>query len=477
VNIGQRAGTQDSFNGQIDEVRIYDRPLSAADVQTDLNTPLTAGWTTYLQGNGRTGFNSSENTITPTSAANLHLAWKTSDSGQPESGVFSQPIVVNGTVYWGSFDGYERATDRSGHPVWQTFIGHTNDATCTDPPSAGVVSTATYRSDVTVGGATSVLYVGGGDTKVYALNAVTGAVLWSQSVGANPDHFIWSSPVVFGNSVYIGVSSFGDCPLVGGQLVQLDRITGAVQNTFNTVPDGCIGGGVWGSPTIDAAAGTIYFTTGNDGTCSSAEPLAPAIVEVHASDLSLVGSWQVPPNQQADDSDFGSTPTLFNGVIHGQSRNLVGAINKNGVFYAFTRDALGSGPVWSTQIAGGGGNPTTGMGDVASAAFDGSTLYVGGDNTTIGSQSCVGTINALNPSTGAFVWRNCLTGGYVLGGVTAAGGVVAAGEGNNIAVVSAATGASLFTFKGTGTFWGPPSIANGRLYEGDMSGNLYVFTS
>ena len=74
---------------------------------------------------------------------------------------------------------------------------------------------------------------------------------------------MWSSPAVFGNSVYIGVSSFGDCPLVQGQLVQLDRTTGAVQHTFKTVPDGCIGGGVWGSPTIDAAAGTIYFTTGN----------------------------------------------------------------------------------------------------------------------------------------------------------------------------------------------------------------------
>ena len=234
---------------------------------------------------------------------------------------------------------------------------------------------------------------------------------------------------------------------------------------------------MWGSPTIDEAAGTIYFTTGNDGACASAEPLAPAIVEVHASDLSLVGSWKVPPAQQGDDSDFGSTPTLFNGVIGGQPRGLVGAINKNGVFYAFQRDALGSGPVWSTRIAVGGGNPNIGTGDVASAAFDGTTLYVGGDNTTIGGQGCSGSVNALNPSTGAFIWRHCFTDGFVLGGVTAAGGVVAAGEGNNIAVVSAATGASLFTFTGTGPFFGPPSIANGTLYEGDMSGNLYALTT
>ncbi len=41
-------------------------------------------------------------------------------------------------------------------------------------------------------------------------------------------------------------------------------------------------------------------------------------------------------------------------------------------------------------------------------------------------------------------------------------------------VVSAATGASVFTYAGVGPFWGPPSIADGALYEGDMSGNLYA---
>ena len=87
-------------------------------------------------------------------------------------------------------------------------------------------------------------------------------------------------------------------------------------------------------------------------------------------------------------------------------------------------------------------------------------------------------MNALNPSTGAFIWQHCFSdGGYVLGGVTVtSGGVVAVGEGNNIAVFSATTGASVYTFTGSGTFWGPPSIANGTLYEGDMAGQLYALT-
>ena len=106
------------------------------------------------------------------------LAWKTSDAG-PAHGVFSQPIVSNGLVYWGSFDGYERATDMSGNLLWQTNLGTTSPPGCTDPSEAGVASTATVTTDVPVGTATSVLYVGGGDAKVYALNAATGAVLWS----------------------------------------------------------------------------------------------------------------------------------------------------------------------------------------------------------------------------------------------------------------------------------------------------------
>jgi polyvinyl alcohol dehydrogenase (cytochrome) len=433
----------------------------------------SSDWTTYLQGNDRTGFATGKSGFNPTSVKRLHLAWQASDAG-PNHGVFSQPVVSNGLVYWGSFDGYERATDTSGNLVWKKNLGTTSPPACTDPSEAGVVSTPTVTSDVPVRGAASVLYVGGGNSKMYALNAATGAVLWSYSVGGNPNTFIWSSPAVFGNSVYIGVSSFGDCPLVRGRLLQLNRVTGVLQHRFNVVPNGCTGGGVWGSPTVDAAAGTIYFDTGNPGNCGSSEPRAPAVIEVRASDLSLVGSWVVPPAQQGDDSDFGSTPTLFKGVIGGQSQPLVGVINKNGLFYAFERDALPSGPVWRARIAAGGGNPTSGNGDVAPAAFDGTRLYVGGD----ASSNCSGSVKALNPSTGALIWRHCFIDGFVVGAVTgASGGVVAVGEGNNIAVLSAANGGSLFTYTGAGTFWGSPSIANGTLYEGDMAGNLYALTT
>ena len=319
------------------------------------------------------------------------------------------------------------------------------------------------------------MYVGGGNSKLYALNAATGAVLWSYVVGGNPSTFIYSSPAVFGNSVYIGVASFGDCPLVQGRLLQIDRVTGALQNTYDVVPNGCTGGGVWGSPTLDAVAGTIYITTGTPSPDCPGTPGGPDLIELRASDLSLVGSWQVPVAQQQGDADFGATPTLFNGVIGGQSvpSRRCDQQERHLLRVPARRDLVGTGLEHSDRARR--RRPDGRQRRQASAAFDGTTLYVGGDKTS----TCSGTVNALNPSTGAFIWQHCFTdGGWVIGGVTVtSGGVVAVGEGNNIAVVSAATGASLFTYSGAGAFCGPPSIADGTLYEGDMSGNLYALTS
>ena len=95
---------------------------AATSAAFNITTGTSSDWTTYLGGNDRTGFAADEDGFNPTSVPNLGLAWQTSDAG-PSHGVFSQPIVSNGLVYWGSFDGYERATTTSGNLVWQTNLG------------------------------------------------------------------------------------------------------------------------------------------------------------------------------------------------------------------------------------------------------------------------------------------------------------------------------------------------------------------
>lgn len=64
--------------------------------------------------------------------------------------------VVGGTVYVGSWDGYEYALDEAtGVQKWRTYLGITQVSNCT-PPSAGISSGAAVQNGV--------VYVGGGDS-------------------------------------------------------------------------------------------------------------------------------------------------------------------------------------------------------------------------------------------------------------------------------------------------------------------------
>ena len=116
-------------------------------------------------------------------------------------------------------------------------------------------------------GGTSVVYVPGGDDNFYALNALTGAQIWKTNLGTPAGLVPVGSPILYNGSIYQGVASFGDCPLVQGQLVQMDATTGAIQHVANMVPNGCVGGGIWSSPTIDPSDGSIYVTTGTPNAC------------------------------------------------------------------------------------------------------------------------------------------------------------------------------------------------------------------
>ncbi len=203
---------------------------------------------------------------------------------------------------------------------------------------------------------------------------------------------------------YIGSASFGDCPLIQGQLLQLDATTGKLIHQFDTIPTGCTGGGIWSTPTIDEATNRLYVTTGNPPPkCTGANIYAPALIELGPSDVShLLDYWQVPREQQNGDSDFGTTLTLFQETINGVSTNMVGAANKDGIYYAFDRSNIGAGPVWEVRIAVNGECPQCGGGSVSSSAWDGHTLYMAGGKTTINGEACRGSVRALNPNTITF---------------------------------------------------------------------------
>ncbi|HUY78389.1 MAG TPA: PQQ-binding-like beta-propeller repeat protein [Ktedonobacterales bacterium] len=428
--------------------------------------PSPTDWSTYLGSIDHTGYNSAETILTSSTISSLHEKWEAHGG----LAISAQPIQSNGVLYWGSWDGNMHATNLAGASIWTHNLGQNTDANCT-PQTAGIASTPTIGAI----GATTVVFVGGGNANFYALDAATGAVLWKTSLGATPAHFLWGSPTVYNGSVYIGIASFGDCPLVQGGLYQLDATTGAVQHFFATVPNGCVGNGVWGTPTVDSATNTVYFATGNGGSCSANESMRDSLIAVNATNLSLISSWAVPASQETSDGDFGNTPTLFTAG----SRKMIGLANKNGIYYAFDRANISAGPVWQERVAFDSGDcPQCGDGSISPSAWDGTTLYVAGGNTTISGSSCRGSVRALNPANGAVLWAHCLTAGTVMAAVDAIPGVVIVTEGAWVNALSTATGATLFSFEEPNhstVFMSAASVVNGRLYAASGSGNLFAF--
>lgn len=442
---------------------ILSRPQSAHAAAGD--------WSTFLFGNARTGFNASETIINRKTAPNLKLHWKHTTT----SLITDEPVEANGMVYWGSWDGVEHASRLSdGTDIWTANLGTTTDSCAIG--SDGVTSTSTIATEQIGGVPTPVDFVGGGgNTTFYALNANTGVVIWHTVLSTQTASYIWSSPAVYNGSVYIGLSSLNDCPLVQGKMLQLNAVTGAIQHTFNVVPDGCTGGSVWSSPTIDTTLGLVYVSTGNEGTCSTTETLTDALLALSTTNISLVASWQIPSSQQITDGDFGATPTLFTATIDNTVHKMVGLINKNGIYYALDRTNVGGGPLWQVQMAESASTP--GVNNISSSAWDGKSLYVATGGTTINGKSCKGSLQALNAASGASIWQDCLSQNP-FDSVIAVPGLVEIGYGPFFILVNSSTGTTLFTYHDTNTnsnFFGPASISNGVLYQGNNDGNLYAF--
>jgi len=244
----------------------------------------------------------------------------------------------------------------------------------------------------------------------------------------------------------------------------VDLTTHQVVNTYNAVPNGQIGGGIWTSPSIDASTNTIYVTTGTKGDPSQTQ--SQAIVALDAGTLKVKSYWQLPDSQAVGDSDWGTTPILFSDSA---GHPLVAATNKNGTLYTFARANLAAGPIWQRQVAIGGACPTCGQGTVTSLAFMGGTLYVGSGNTTINGIGYQGSVRALDPATGTPLWEHGASG-TVIPALAAANGFIIDGAGNSLEVLNAATGARLFSFTTSAPLYAPASVANGQIFLAGTDG-------
>ena len=150
------------------------------------------------------------------------------------------------------------------------------------------------------------------------------------------------------------------------------------------------------------------------------------------------------------------------------------AINKNGYIYTFNRNNLAAGPEWSQQIAFGGPCPQCGDGSVSSGAFANGTLYFAGGNTVINGQGYGGSVNALDPATGNYLWRHGVSGA-VIAALSYSNGLIIDGAGNVLEVLNATSGARLYSYATGGTIYAAPSVSSGQVFTGGTDGNVYAF--
>jgi polyvinyl alcohol dehydrogenase (cytochrome) len=428
-----------------------------------------ADWPAYLFSPQHSSFNAQATAIKPGNAASISEIWHWTPppprNGQPANVLIASPTVANGRVYIGSNTGVFSALDtKTGSVVWKRFIGYApTDGTC---GARGTSGTATVATDPVSGGAT--VYVDSGDGYLYALDASTGTRRWRALVApVAQGYYNWSSPTVSGDAVYLGVAERCGTRVAGG-VKAFDRATGDLVASYETVPSGTVGGAVWSSVATDGSS--VWASTGD----AQFSPPASAgdaysIVRLDAGSLTRREAWTV-TSEYGTDLEFGASPTLFTATFDGVITPMVGACNKNGVFYALRSNDLSAGPVWHRRIGLGSEHGKDIC--IAAAVPDDSRyqLLIGGNQTTIGHTVVPATLRAVDPATGAGRWLTALPFGPILGTPALDGaGVLAAAtydeddpSANAVFLVDARTGVVLNSIRiGSPTFAQP--VFAGRL--------------
>jgi polyvinyl alcohol dehydrogenase (cytochrome) len=369
-------------------------------------------------------------------------------------------------------------------------------------------------SRVTPAQADGVLYLGTHEgAYLLAVSAATGELVWRTQLDAHPAARITQSAVVHGSRVYVGTSSDEEifasrvrgypCCTFRGAMYAVDTATGDVVWRAYTVPDhggapGTYSGvAVWGStPVVDAERGALYFTTGNNYSAPAGGGPLPAdnhVDAIVAVDLQTGAvrwsrrvqgpdAWNTAcltlrqrrncPDPEGPDYDFAQGPMLFTVATPQGPRQILGAGQKSGIFWAL--DPATGAVVWTTVVG-----PAGGRGGLQwESATDGQRIYVSAANsgrkpfTLVSGRTIRGSAwSALDAATGAILWQTAVPlANIAMAPVTVANGVVYAGaitrQGHNMFALDAATGAIKWRFASGGSVNGGAAVVDGTVYWG-----------
>jgi polyvinyl alcohol dehydrogenase (cytochrome) len=469
-------------------------------------------WPSGGQNLSDTHSNPFETVIGAANVGTLGVKWTFTPAGD----VSATPAVVNGVAYFPDWGGDLNAVNIStGALVWKKAISSYD----------GVSGSESRTSPAVSGG---VIYIGDqSGAHLMAIKASTGKLIWITQLSTHPSAIITQSPLVFKGVVYEGVSSSEQaaaanpdyaCCTFRGSMVAVKAKTGKVLWQTYMVPDnggqpgGYSGGAVWSStPALDPSSDTLYITTGNNytvpasvSTCRTdggtpAQCLDPtdyidSIIAMNASTGAVkwadgeggFDAWTVAcrsgdvPNCPPDpgpDADFGNGAQLLTIKGAGGKRELVvGAGQKDGMYWE--ADATTGKILWGTQVGPGGAQGGMQWG----SATDGTRIYVAeadSDNlsyTPAGSSAAItwGSWAALDPVTGAVEWQTPdPSHGVDIGSVSVANGVVYAGSlSGEMYGINAATGGVLWSYQGQGSSIAGAAIVNGVVYWGNGYAHL-----
>jgi len=419
----------------------------------------------------------------------------------------SQPVAAMGAVFVGSHDGSVYAFDlATGCVRWTSKVSaEVRTAVVVEPWAPGTRPAKNPR-----------LFFGDLLGRVYAMDALTGQVLWRVSPEAHANTTITGTPVPYGDTLYVPVSSLEvvtaidekyACCTFRGSVVALDLDTGATRWTHFTVEQppreqgltrvgtkilGPSGAPVWTSPALDLERGVIYHGSGENYS-SPADRNSDSVFAVDmktgerrwqhqftpgdAWNSTCATSKDHPncPRERGPDLDLSASPLL---VDLGDGRQAVVATSKGGVAMAFDPDGGGR-LLWQTRVGRGGiqGGVHFGM------AAEGARVYVPISDLDMNSMGLpTGDpgkpgMHAVDARTGKILWSTvhedrCGGKKYCDPGISAAAtaipGVVFGGAmDGRLRAYDGETGRVLWSVDTTG----PVKTANGTVAQGgSMSG-------